>query len=347
MMRPILFLMLVCGALSAQDILILRSGEKRAGRLVGLDEKAFRLQVPLPPALGMPTGGTPLFATVTIQRADVSQIEFAPDPARDERLRLATVERISEVDALWTKSAPWLSLPRSPSARIGCVLGDLLLLSGDAARAERALEIFSHIESGTWNDVVRMSARQGRRRAMVATGHAKEAVSEAGKLAAITENPLVLIEAKFLLASAAETDLRRFLEANPRWKEDVHAIPQRNRFYNDALDLFLFPSLFYGSVAEPSARGLWHAAQVYQLCGEPARALECARDVAAIYPETAAARPAVKFIASMPEAIRASDPETEARTSASAKAAVVAPSPPELPIKKPTRKKAHEKTTQK
>ena len=340
MMRPILLLLLACGALGAQDVLLLRTGEKRAGCLVGLDEKAFRLQVALPPPPGAPAGAAPMAATVMIPRGDVTQIAFAPDPARDEMLNGAALEHIAEIEAQWAKAAPWLPLPRSPSARIGCVLGDLLLRSADPPKAARALELFRQIESDTWNDDDRTAARQGRLRAMVATGHAKEAVREAGEMAANTENPIVLIEAKFLIASATESELRRFLEDNPRWQEDPHAIPKRNRLYNEALDLFLYPALFHGAEAAPSARGLWRAAQVYMLCGEPARAQECARDVAAIYPGTGFARPAAEFIASLPEDVRASDPEKNGPT---AKAEPSALSPQEKPIKKPTRKKSHEK----
>lgn len=345
MMRAVLLLILVCGSLGAQDVLFLRSGEKRAGRLAGIDDKVLRLQVPLPPAPGMPAGAAPMFATVAISRADVSQIEFAPDSARDEALKADAIERTAELDALWAKAAPWLSVPRSPAARIGCALGGLLLRSGDPAKAVRALELFSRIESGAWDDSDRMTARQGRLRAMVACGSAKEAVREAGELAAITENPQVLIEAKFLLASAAESDLRKFLEDNPRWHDDVLAAPERNRLYNEALDLFLFPALFYGSESEASARGLWRAAKVYELCGEAPRAIECARDVVTVYPGSTFAKPAADLIASLPAVVRASDSEKEAREGISAKAAPQASE--DQPTKKPTRKKTHEKKTEK
>lgn len=345
-MRPLL-LILVCGSCFAQDVLFLRSGEKRSGRLAGLDEKSYRLQVPLPPAPGMPAGGAPMFATVTIPRADVAQIEFVPDPVREEKLKAATPERIAEADAIWVALAPWLAVPRSPAGRAGCVLGGLLLQSGDPAKAGRALELFSQIEAASWNEADRMAARQGRLRAMVATGRAKEAVREAGELAAVTENPEVLIEAKFLLATAAEADLRKFLEDNPRWQDDGAAIPERKRLYNETLDLFLFPALFYGSDSGPAARGLWRAAKIYELCGEPARAIECARDIAAMYPGSSFARQASDLIASLPEAVRSLDPEKEAREGTVAKAEDPAPAPEDKPIRKTTKKKTNEKKTQK
>ena len=346
MIRPILFFIMLCASLNAQDVLSLRTGEQRAGRLVGLDEKELRLEVLLPPPPGIPSRAQQLFATVVIPRADISQIEFAADPARDQMLKSATIARIAEIETLWTKAEPWLPLSRSPSARIGSVLAGLLLQSGDPAKASRALKLFSQIESGTWNDEDRVAARLGRLRAMVATGHTNEAVREAGELAANKENPIVCIEAKFLIASVAECGLRKFLEDNPRWMDDVLAIPRRNRLYNEALDLFLYPALFHGAERELSARGLWRAAQVYQLCNESSRALECARDVQAIYPGTAAAMPAKEFIASLPEHVRASDPEKDARDETPAKAQTPASSPQEKSPKKPTRKKSHDKTTQ-
>ncbi len=347
MMRPILILILVCVTASAEDVLFLRSGEKRSGRLAGLDEKSYRLQVPLPPAPGMPAGGAPMFATVTISRADVAQIEFAPDPVREEKLKTATPDRIAEVDAIWTALSPWLGVPRSPAGRAGCVLGGLLLQSGDPAKAGRAVELFSQIEAAAWSEADRMAARQGRLRAMVASGRAKGAVREAGELAAVTENPEVLIEAKFLLATAAEAELRKFLEDNPRWQDDAAAIPERSRLYNESLDLYLFPALFYGSDSGPAARGLWRAAKVYQLCGEPARATECARDIVAMYPGSSFAREASDLIASLPEDVRSTDPEKEAREGVPPKAEAPDPAPDDKPIKKTTRKKTNEKKTQK
>lgn len=312
-MRPFILLIASVVALPAQDVLFLANGEKPSGRLAGLDDKSIRLQVPLPPPAGAPADAPPVFATVTIPRAQVTHIEFAPDPARDQLLRSATPAQTPQIEALWVKFLPWLGIPRSPSARIGCAWGNLLLRAKNPAAATKALDLFQTIESSTWNDEDKMTARQGRLRAMVATGQAAQAVKEAGELAALTENPAVLMEAKYILAEAAGTSLKKLLEDNPRWEEDIHVIPERHRLYHEAMDLYLYPSLFGGAEADAAARGLWGALGIYQLVKEPGAALECARDIVVIYTNTKYAAPAKDFIASLPPTLQAINPEKKSR----------------------------------
>jgi hypothetical protein len=320
----------------------MKSGEKRSGIISGLDDRQLRLQVPLPPPPGVTASSAPVFASVSIPRTDVESIEFAPDPSLESLLKSASPDQLTDLDARWLKAEPWLAFPRSPAARIGNALGNTLLQTGSDANAARALELFKKIEAGAWDPVDKMSARQGRLRAMVATGHAKDAVSEASELAGITEDPAVLIDAKFLLASAADASLRKLLEDNPRWEEDVNVIPERHRLYNESLDLYLFPALFAGSESEAAARGLWGAAGICLLVGESQKALECARDIVCLYPDTKSARPASEFIASLPDAQRAIDPEKDARNE-------LAPAPKtgEKPSQKPAddkpEKQSHEK----
>jgi len=337
----LLCLVLAAPVLPAQDVLFLKSGEKRSGRLSGLDAQQLRLQVPLPPPPGSPASAQQVFASVTIPRKDVDYIEFAPDPAMEELLKSATISQVVEIGGLWNRAEPLLKVPRSSAARIANVLGSLLLQTGDPAKAARALELFKEVEVGAWSPSDKLAARQGRLRAMVATGNAKEAVDEAMELAAVTENPAVLIEAKYILATAADASLRRLLNDNPRWEEDPHVIPERHRLYNEALDFYLYPSLFAGSESEAAARGLWGAAGIYLLAGESQKALECARDISTLYPGTKFAGPAAEFIASLPEAQRAINPEKEARAGL-APAPQNAAAPDKSPEEKP-KKKSHEK----
>jgi hypothetical protein len=300
-----MFLSLSC--LSAQDVLFLRNGEQRSGRITAADNNLFRLQVPLPARPGMP----PASASVAVPKSQVLHIEFARDPALEETLKSATPGRLPEIAVLWSAQLVWLDVPKSPAARVGCLYADLLLRSGDAGRAENALQVFQLIESKAWSDGDRMTAKQGRLRAMVASGRAKDAVGEAQQLAASTEDPTVLIEAKFLLAETAATSLKKLVEDNPRWQEDANVIPERNRLYHEALDLYLYPSLFQGSATVAAARGLWGAIGVYQLAGEPPNALECARDITIIYPGTEYASRANAFIASLPKMQPADNLEKE------------------------------------
>jgi hypothetical protein len=311
-MKPLLAaLALGLPALHAQDVLFMKNGDKRVGQIVTADATTYRIQVPLPTP---PGSQTPVaFASVSIPRADVEAIQFAPDPTLDQILRNPAATQIAELKSRWTKSLPWLSIPKSPAGRIGNTLASLLLKTGDSADAAQSLDLFKQIETAAWSEDDQMTARQGRLRAMVATGNAKDAVNEAEQLAAVTEDPAVLIEAKYILAEAAAASLKKLLADNPRWQEDINVIPERNRLYHEAIDLYLYPSLFVGSETEPAARGLSGAVAVYTMVDEPRNALECARDITIIYPTTKFAGQAAGFIASLPESQRAIDPEKEAR----------------------------------
>jgi len=186
-----------------------------------------------------------------------------------------------------------------------------------------------------------MKAKEGRLRAMVATGRAGEAVREAEEIASATEDPAVLIEAKHILAEAAGASLKKLLEDNPRWEEDLNVIPERNRLYHEAVDLFLYPALFEGSQADAAARGLWGAVGIYQLAGESANALECARDITILYTGTKYAAPAKDFITSLPATLTSVDLEKEAREENSA-APQQSPDDEEKPADPDPKKKSHE-----
>ena len=88
----------------------------------------------------------------------------------------------------------------------------LLLRNGDLASARKAFDLFRTIEMGTWSRPEAMRARQGRLRAMVASGSVHEAVVEAKEIERISDDPAVLIEAKFILAKAAEKALRKLVD---------------------------------------------------------------------------------------------------------------------------------------
>ena len=342
-MKPVLALLLLASSLQAQDVLFMRNGQNRSGRLTGLDDKTFRLEVPLPPQPGSSASAPAATASVSIQKANVSYIEFAPDPARDRALESAATDRIRETGDLWLRQLPWLDIPRSPAARIGCVFGNLLLKTETRENAAKALEIFRQIEARAWDDQDKMNARQGRLRALVATGHAKDAVKEALKLAEITENPAVLIEAKFILAEADGAALRKLVDDNPRWQEDILVIPEHARLYHQALDLYLFPYLFFGSDTLPAARGLWEAAQIYDFVGEKDNALECARDLTTIYPDTPFGPPAKKYIETLPRELVVVDPEKDAREGLGHTSSPPEKSRKTKSDKQPSDKKSHEK----
>ena len=307
----ITFLFATAWAASAQDVLLLKNGDRRAGEILSADATTVRLRVPLGgPAL---PGAAAAMATLGIPRADIDAIEFKADPAREERLRSATPDLIPEVEADWKRLEPWIDFPRSQAGAIGCKLGELMLLTKDPAKAASALELFTLIEQKSWSNDDKARAKQGRLRAMVATGRATEAIDQAKQLAAESEDPEILIEANYIMAQSADKDLKTFLEENPRWEQDATVIDRRHELYNRVLELYLYPALFYGSDNERAARGLWGAVGVYSASNHLPLAIETSRDIAVLYPATTEAKLAQDFLATLKPEELATDFETEAR----------------------------------
>jgi hypothetical protein len=300
-------------ARNGQDTIFLRQGEAIAGRIGGFDGRTIRLRRFLQPLSGTASQSEPVCVSVTVQVSHVERVEFCSDEARDRKLREATTANMSEIEALWRETFLWLSIPKSPAGEIGLRYGDLLLSAGGFARAEKALEIFKIIEASSWSQGAKAGARQGRLRAMIATGHAQEAIAEAEDIVRTAEDPSVLIEAKFILAQTAHRALEKFVTDNPRWKEDPFAIPERNRLYDRALALYLYPALFFGSETNSAARGLWGALEIYRSAGDLEQALEVSYDLVSMYPETVHAKQAQALIEARADSLRKQDNEAQIR----------------------------------
>jgi hypothetical protein len=314
----------------AEDVLLLKNGEKRPGEIIEGDGKFIRMRVPLRRDNSMtPVVDVIPMATVSIPVIDIDSIEFSPDPVRDAALRNATPATLGQIEAYWKKAQPWLTTPRSPSGEIACVLGDLLLATKEPVNAQHALDLFELIEKEAWSAPDKSRAKQGRLRAMVAIGRAAEAIDQAKALAAETEDPEILIEANHIIAQSAEKDFLKFLEENPRWKEDALVIDERHRLYNHVLTLYLYPALFYGTENEKAARGLWGASGIYEASGETNLAIETSRDIVTFYPDTSYARLAADYLKTLTPEQLAFDTEAIARQEQedAAAAAEEAPSP--------------------
>jgi tetratricopeptide (TPR) repeat protein len=294
-----------------QDTIFLRQGDRLVGKLMGIDERSIRLRRLLPPLSGVSADAAPIFASIMVLRSDVDRVEFSSDEAQERMLKNATAANLSDIEALWREKRVWLGVPKSSAGAVGLVYGDLLLRNGDLASARKALDLFRAIETGTWSHHLAMRARQGRLRAMVAAGIVQEAVVEAKEIERVAEDPAVLIEAKFILAKAAEKALRKLVEDNPRWEEDAFVLPERNRLYEEAVELYLYPALFFGSEIEVASRGLWSAVEVYRFAGDLKQALEASLDLVEIYPGTSYARWAQDLIDTLPESLRKKYNENE------------------------------------
>ena len=338
----LILLAVTCIAAHAQDVLEMKTGSSRTGKIISFDERFIRLELDFAAQGGSSARSV---ASIALPIGDVLSIAFASNSQRDAAIRSEAAQDIDALDGYWIEFKPWLEMPRSPSGSIACALGNALLATKERKNADRALELFTLVEEKAWQDSDRVRAREGRLRAMTATGKAAKAIEEAKALAAETEDPEILIEANYLLAQAAEKELKDFLKENPRWDIDTSVIDQRHRLYNRVLELYLYPSLFFGTNNEKAARGLWGAIGIYRTSGEERLAIETSRDIHTFYPKTQEAEQARAYLASLkPEQLRA-DSEAEARKEMTESPPTEASPPPQKAAKPAKEKKKKPKNS--
>lgn len=342
MKRTLLILLAATCVVQAQDVLEMKTGNRRAGKIVSFDERFIRLELDIPSEGGAAPQSV---ASIALPRGDVLSIDFAPDSQRDSMVRAAGAQDIPALEGYWKIFKPWLEMSRSPSGSIACALGNALLATKERKNADRALELFTLVEEKAWQASDKARAREGRLRAMTATGRAAKAIEEAKALAEETEDPEILIEANYLLAQAAEKELGEFLKENPRWDIDTNVIDQRHRLHNRVLELYLYPSLFFGTNNEKAARGLWGAIGIYRTSGEELLAIETSRDILVFYPKTPEAERARTYLASLKPEQLAADPEAEARKEMPESPPTESSPPPQKAAKPAKEKKKKPKTS--
>jgi hypothetical protein len=285
----LLFLFAFTAPGSGQDVIHRTNGARQSAKVVGIDERSLKVEVVLVP--GQPPG------VITMSRAEVTRVDFAEREEEQRLLKAGIAADPAEVAQMWRAKAALLGFPNSNAGAFALLHAQQLLKT--PATAQIAFDLYARIEKEDWNETRRAQAGRGRLTAMIATGRAAEAVEQAKQLATSAEDPATLIEAKFVLGQASAKALRELLAENPRWEEDDKVRPERHRLYHEALDLLLYPYLFFGAEQEPAARGLWAATELYQLVAEPERAEELARDITILYAQTPYAADAKKLLSTL------------------------------------------------
>lgn len=293
-MKRFFLLALVCctSPAGAQDLVVLKSGEKVSCRIDDYTDSL--LNVTLAGAAG--TAGT---ARRTLNAGLVEFVEFGFRPGEEEAYANRGQESATDLQKWWDYWFPHLHRPRSRAAAWGVAFANALLREDPSHGAERALSLFDHVIAKAWSPEEATAARQGRLRALMAKGDLTTATTEARRLAEETEDPGLLIEVEHLLAMADFEALRKLEEEHPRWDEDDEVRPQRNELYQRALDRFLYPHLFHATREEVAARGLDAAAELLLHGGEREEARARWEDLLKLYPATTYADHASKRLAEL------------------------------------------------
>ncbi len=269
----------------SEDLVFTWEGSARKGTITGFQDGYLKFSVDLPDGVGQ--------AEVSVPRQQVKRISLAQSKSEQQALENNDLEQLAKI---WSARKQYLVLEKSDSGQFGLAYAECLLERAADGDVDAAIEIFSDIEANDWNIERRALANNGKLRSMIASGMAGEAVEQARELAEQSEDPEVLIEAKYVLATAAREQLDQLLEENPRWQEDQWVRPERYRLYHEALNYYLFPYLFHGTYAKPAARGLWGAIEVYLQAGEEELAAETARDLLVLYGDTEHAKRAAELL---------------------------------------------------
>ncbi len=277
----------------AQDTVIRTDGVAQSGRIIGGDATGLKLEVSL--------GGGAATGTITLRFSQVKEVVMADRETVQNSLGRVTKESIPALAQLWALRRPLLPVAGSLAGDIGLAYGHLLLKVGTQAQQAMALNIFTEIETRETDETLQGKATEGRLQALIALGRAGEAVEDAKKLAQSSEDPSTLIQAKYILAQASLFELRTLEKDNPRWTEDLLVRPVRNRLYNEALNLFLFATLFHGAETEVAARGIWGAIETAQLNKDTAQIRELATDLQVLYPSDPHAVKATTLLTTLPK----------------------------------------------
>lgn len=120
----------VASTAPAQDAVVLKSGQTREGKIVGVSGGNVRLQV------GASTAGIPLAEVTEIRMATPQEFDTAAAKlaAGDAKGALAGLQKLNETFA---------GLPTPWAERAAAMLGDAKLAAGDTAGAKQAYEQFS------------------------------------------------------------------------------------------------------------------------------------------------------------------------------------------------------------
>jgi len=285
----ILVLLAAAPSLVADDEVRLKDGNKRKGRIVGMDETSFRLSLP-GPVPGQSAG------TTSIPRANVERIIFAPDRTLEAVRANPGPGALNTARVRWQTLQPMLAIPESRAGDAGNLYGECLRLTGESVRLEEALGVYAEVEQGAWNPADREDAKRGRLRTMIDLGRSQEVTAEIEEIATSAQDPDLLLDSKLLIASARLAAMRTLVAENPRWHEDPPVRAVRLRLLHETADNALYPFLFHGTARGQAAKGLGILLELYQFTGDDEEARKVATDLTEIYSDSPEAEKAAEFL---------------------------------------------------
>ncbi len=266
-------------------------GGPLAVRIIQSDAQAVTVEKTL--ATGLTSRKVPL--------SDLSGISFKFTPVEALLHRKPQIESIPALRLLWQTRQSTIRLTGSNAGESGLLLAQSLRLSGEEDALQEALKVLALIRSQEQSElrIERAQAEQLTIEFLVSQKQATVVESDrlAWEITAGPENPEGMLLATAFLGERHFADLKATETEHPRWMDDDEVRPVRQRLYHLTLDFFLYPSLFHGTREAEAAQGLKRAADVYQFTGSPEMMQATLTDLAALYPESQAAKDAAALLA--------------------------------------------------
>jgi len=223
-----------------------------------------------------------------IERGQVHFIEFGEDEVKEALAAGGGLGELEALRRLWHERRPSIAMPDSRAGVVGLRFAMVLLGTESEDNRKLAFDVFETVEERDWDYRRRAEARRGRFNALLFLGRMEEAMIEARAAAADPDaaDPTLLVTAWLMMGDLAYRQLREIEEEHPRWMEDEVVRPVRNASFDDALDHYLAPFLYYGDHVEGAAEGLWNAVGVFEYGGMEEAALRRAEDLVFYYAGT-------------------------------------------------------------
>lgn len=268
--------------LYARDVVHLKSGDVFRGQVENLDHRRGSLRFKI--VIDGPSGRGESLRRMRL--GDVAFIDFAQS---EEEASIAAGDAgasLTRLRRLWQAHEANMPVPNSPAGAYGLALAKKLLATREPKHATEASAITETIGRRDWDEDRRQQAELYRLRSKIQSGQASEAREEAAKLWRTAVDPALTVEARLILGHAVFDDLRALIREHPRWMEEEEIRVQRDALFHEALDHFLFGSLFHGSLRSQAAQGLWQCGEVYRHAEMAEKACAAARDLIELYPNS-------------------------------------------------------------
>lgn len=270
-----------------------------------------------------------------IPLSELARISFALTPREASLHREPTAASVPALRVYWETRRSTVEVPGSNAPQTGLALAKALRVSGetrDLDEADRVLDdILAHDNQKPRIELARAEQMTVEFTRLLKSGKIEEADRCAWKITEAPDNPDGMLLATAFLAERHFSQLKEIEKDNPRWMDDEEVRPVRSRTYQLALDFSLYPSLFLGSRAEEAANGLGRAARIYQFTGETSRMKGALEDLAALYPESGAAKETADQLARLRRPEAAGAPGVPATTAPDAPAETESNPTPEPP----------------